>query len=581
MAAIAYWCVDRHVSALQEKITVSAQAAVDQSQVDNVNVSVEGRAAVLDGMVENEAQRANVFNAVRNTDGIRQVKNNIQLLPQADVGGDEGDQSDVIVESAVPASNAADADESTPNTAENNQNNPSQPNGENTTATETETTDSNTATSNQQNDVESQSDASTASSSEAQTTNPETEPADSTETATAPLPDSNNTTSVQASGEQIDTTVDAGTEGDTDAELPLAETDPAEPGASVEAKANELIQQALQSRRSGNSLIDPDTPQTAKGSTRDTTRQTTEPTSNDTSSAPLSETNEQLSEANEQPVAIQSPTFSMRADGKKLMLSGSLSDEDNLLEFIQNAMTQFNANYVVNGVQVNTYTAKAPWLTAVTDFLPTIGALSEAGIDIIESQITLSGVADSNAQHDAVINAALTQLSELSLVERITVDDSANQAEKLTENAEQAPTEREQSSAAAAQAVTSNSGSTETDSNSLATAFNALENTTILFEIGSDVLTPESRLVVESIADVLSQYPESSVEIDGHTDASGNSAANLALSQLRANTVRDYLVTLGISAQRLTAYGFGDGVPIADNATAAGRRLNRRIEFNF
>jgi len=103
----------------------------------------------------------------------------------------------------------------------------------------------------------------------------------------------------------------------------------------------------------------------------------------------------------------------------------------------------------------------------------------------------------------------------------------------------------------------------------------------VLFESNSDILTIESLDVLDSIATVLQAHPDIPINIEGHTDASGETANNLALSQLRANSVRDYLVDRGVSIYRLKAYGFGEGVPVSENSTPEGRADNRRIEFNF
>ena len=114
----------------------------------------------------------------------------------------------------------------------------------------------------------------------------------------------------------------------------------------------------------------------------------------------------------------------------------------------------------------------------------------------------------------------------------------------------------------------------------LKNAFNNLPSMDILFESSSDILTIESLDVLDSIADVLVNHPDIPIRIEGHTDASGTKQDNLILSQLRANSVRDYLVDRGVSIYRLKAYGFGEGVPISDNSTPDGRADNRRIEFN-
>ena len=99
------------------------------------------------------------------------------------------------------------------------------------------------------------------------------------------------------------------------------------------------------------------------------------------------------------------------------------------------------------------------------------------------------------------------------------------------------------------------------------------------FESSKAVLLKGSYQVLDEVAESLREWPEINIEIQGHTDASGNAAKNLALSQERAETVRQYLIDKGISASRLTAIGYGQDKPIADNKTASGRGQNRRVEI--
>ena len=67
--------------------------------------------------------------------------------------------------------------------------------------------------------------------------------------------------------------------------------------------------------------------------------------------------------------------------------------------------------------------------------------------------------------------------------------------------------------------------------------------------------------------------------LEGHTDNTGKKAANQTLSQQRAESVKAYVVSKGIDAARLETKGYGDGNPVADNATAEGRTANRRVQF--
>ena len=77
----------------------------------------------------------------------------------------------------------------------------------------------------------------------------------------------------------------------------------------------------------------------------------------------------------------------------------------------------------------------------------------------------------------------------------------------------------------------------------------------------------------------MKENPAYNIEINGHTDNQGDAAKNLVLSQKRSDAVKAYLVSKGIATERLSAKGFGQTMPVADNATAAGKAKNRRVEF--
>ncbi|HVZ95370.1 MAG TPA: OmpA family protein [Chitinophagaceae bacterium] len=102
----------------------------------------------------------------------------------------------------------------------------------------------------------------------------------------------------------------------------------------------------------------------------------------------------------------------------------------------------------------------------------------------------------------------------------------------------------------------------------------------ILFDVNSDKIKPESYGALKDIANVLSENPTVKVKIVGHTDADGDAANNLALSQKRATSVKDALVNdFGIDASRLATDGKGATQPVDTNATPEGKANNRRVEF--
>lgn len=99
------------------------------------------------------------------------------------------------------------------------------------------------------------------------------------------------------------------------------------------------------------------------------------------------------------------------------------------------------------------------------------------------------------------------------------------------------------------------------------------------FDMGSAVIKPSFTPVLDRFATNLSQHPESTVNIVGHTDSSGSETLNNALSVARAEAVRDYLVSRGIARSRIVTAGRGSREPVADNSTQLGRDKNRRVEI--
>lgn len=103
----------------------------------------------------------------------------------------------------------------------------------------------------------------------------------------------------------------------------------------------------------------------------------------------------------------------------------------------------------------------------------------------------------------------------------------------------------------------------------------------VQFETGSAVLKTTSYAVLDKVSEVMTKYPSYMLDISGHTDNTGNEAANKKLSTARAKACYDYLTKKGVVNNRMNALGFGSAVPVATNSTADGRAKNRRVEFNL
>ncbi len=104
---------------------------------------------------------------------------------------------------------------------------------------------------------------------------------------------------------------------------------------------------------------------------------------------------------------------------------------------------------------------------------------------------------------------------------------------------------------------------------------------TILFDYDKATIRQESYGALQSIADIMKEYPNTTFHIEGHTDSRGSDSYNQGLSERRAASVMQYLTTIGMPSNRLTSAGYGESRPVATNNTAAGRQQNRRVEISL
>jgi len=101
----------------------------------------------------------------------------------------------------------------------------------------------------------------------------------------------------------------------------------------------------------------------------------------------------------------------------------------------------------------------------------------------------------------------------------------------------------------------------------------------VLFESGKYALSQDAQLKLAKLSGIIQAHPGLNLAIEGYTDTTGTPDFNLKLSQQRADAVRTFLITQGMSPDTITAKGLGQADPVADNTTAAGRKLNRRVEI--
>lgn len=101
----------------------------------------------------------------------------------------------------------------------------------------------------------------------------------------------------------------------------------------------------------------------------------------------------------------------------------------------------------------------------------------------------------------------------------------------------------------------------------------------VLFATGQATLKEAAKLRLARVAGIIMAYPDLRLEVDGYTDSTGTPEFNQRLSDRRATTVREFLISQGVPSPNVTSRGFGEADPVASNSTASGRKLNRRVEL--
>lgn len=103
----------------------------------------------------------------------------------------------------------------------------------------------------------------------------------------------------------------------------------------------------------------------------------------------------------------------------------------------------------------------------------------------------------------------------------------------------------------------------------------------VTFAVNSTEISPSFQATLDKVAQSMKQYPNSLIDVYGHTDSTGSDAYNMDLSQRRADSVGRYLIMRGVSSTRIQTKGMGESYPVASNDTPEGRALNRRVEIKI
>jgi len=241
-------------------------------------------------------------------------------------------------------------------------------------------------------------------------------------------------------------------------------------------------------------------------------------------------------------IEVVTPTPpSLIAEGRDgtVTLQGSLPDQANLDRIVAAAGDVYGSANVVNELSVGRGVLTAEWLDIAPGIFVRTAGLDPWRVEIAEDTLTVFG----RGPADGTVPSAIDSFE--SIGGGLSVD----------------------------------TGGVEVTADAVAAELTDLLEGTATFRPGSTDLSADARDLLDSAIDLLIANPSTRLTVEGHTDSQGSEANNLALSQARAEAVVTYLVQGGVAPERLTAIGYGETRPIADNDTSEGRAQNRRIEF--
>jgi outer membrane protein OmpA-like peptidoglycan-associated protein len=208
---------------------------------------------------------------------------------------------------------------------------------------------------------------------------------------------------------------------------------------------------------------------------------------------------------------------------------------------------------------------------------------------LASQRVTIAQETASSRAARSVTDGAAAERDKVRLALRTREADAAQQQLVVSQRSEEQKTAelaRAEAAAVTEQARTQQSQARVADLESELRALNAKQTDRgmvvtlgdVLFDSGQSRLSSGSALNMAKLADFFKRYPERSATIEGYTDSIGGDYANQLLSERRASAVMTALVSRGVKADRLSTRAHGSQMPVADNATAAGRQMNRRVE---
>ena len=257
----------------------------------------------------------------------------------------------------------------------------------------------------------------------------------------------------------------------------------------------------------------------------------------------------------------------IRVDGGKAALSGVVPDGASKNRLLARARAVYGKTGVIDGIRVDSSATDAAWVKNAASILASTRrrAIGEARIVVAQDAVTVRGSVPNEAARKKILAGVASAAGPLKVVDELVV---AAPAAAAKADAGTAPAVKAAATAPAAPA--GRAGELEANLRGLAARF----------AFDSAEISPQAAGLLDRVAGIIRDRPDVPVEVAGHSCSLGERDYNLDLSRRRADNARRYLIDRGVRADRLTAAGYGEERPAADNATREGRQKNRRTEFH-
>jgi outer membrane protein OmpA-like peptidoglycan-associated protein/uncharacterized protein YidB (DUF937 family) len=262
------------------------------------------------------------------------------------------------------------------------------------------------------------------------------------------------------------------------------------------------------------------------------------------------------------------PSLSISNEADTFTVSGTVADDatkDSIFDMLKSIV---GADKVNGDILVDPATKEATWLSKLSAILPALKDVPGAKLLLNGNDVTLDG-----DMEQGVIDGLMEKLKSIFSGEGFNINSLA--LPSITKAVE----ETVNNASEGADAIKDMAASGSVTGESLVKALNIAG---INFATGSYNIAPNSMVVLRDAAEAIKGAPtDTKIQVGGHTDNTGTSAINTKLSGQRAQVVVDTLVEMGVDASILSAKGYGDSQPIADNSSKKGRAQNRRMEFTL